>query len=275
MDAAELEAALARALDAARPDTAVDIAVDSPSQVTVSRGSRDLIGAIAFVHGWLLEPLGPRRRGSQRFGHPPPVPRRNSVDSPRRPSIGPFRPPPRKPEFVATSFNKNDKSSRRAVADDVRRKQSRAERRKTFSIVGACVAVAVLIIGAAAYEPIKNWWDLRQFRGVDLAAIGAPASACGKITTKDATEAQQHVPDGTKIVYGEAPPAFGEHYNEPDGMERKLYTEDDRPALGNLVHNLEHGYTILWYDESVADNGDQMDSCAGSPTSSRAPATCA
>ena len=28
--------------------------------------------------------------------------------------------------------------------------------------------------------------------------------------------------------------------------------------LGILVHNLEHGYTILWYDETVADDSDQM-----------------
>jgi hypothetical protein len=25
-----------------------------------------------------------------------------------------------------------------------------------------------------------------------------------------------------------------------------------------LVHNLEHGYTILWYDQSIADNKTQM-----------------
>ena len=53
-------------------------------------------------------------------------------------------------------------------------------------------------------------------------------------------------------------PAFGEHYNTPDPMERKLYSEGDRPELGILVHNLEHGYTILWYDETVADDSDQM-----------------
>ena len=41
-------------------------------------------------------------------------------------------------------------------------------------------------------------------------------------------------------------------------MERKLYTEGDRPDLGILVHNLEHGYTILWYDETVADDSEQM-----------------
>ena len=62
VDAAELTGALARALDTdADTDAHTDVAitVDSPSQVTVSGGSRDLIGAVAFVHGWLLEPVGP------------------------------------------------------------------------------------------------------------------------------------------------------------------------------------------------------------------------
>jgi hypothetical protein len=164
---------------------------------------------------------------------------------------------------VATSFDKNDKSSRRAVAADVRNKQARAERRKSLTIVGACVVVALLIIGAAAYNPIKNWWDLRQFRGVDLAAIGAPATVCSKPTTKEASAAQQHVPEGSTIDYTDAPPAFGQHYPVPDPMERKLYTADDRPPLGNLVHNLEHGYSILWYDETVANDSAQMSELRG------------
>ncbi len=71
------------------------------------------------------------------------------------------------------------------------------------------------------------------------------------------------MPEGTEIEYPDAPPAFGQHYPEPDGMERKLYTEEDRPPLGKLVHNLEHGYTILWYDQSVADDGGQMDELRG------------
>ena len=37
---------------------------------------------------------------------------------------------------------------------------------------------------------------------------------------------------------------------------RKFYTSDDRPAVATLVHNLEHGFTLLWYDETIADDGD-------------------
>jgi hypothetical protein len=44
----------------------------------------------------------------------------------------------------------------------------------------------------------------------------------------------------------------------PAPFNRKFYTEQDRPELEALVHNSEHGYTILWYDQSIADDGDQL-----------------
>jgi hypothetical protein len=158
---------------------------------------------------------------------------------------------------------KQAKTDRQAVIEQLRTQQKSAERRRGLAIVGVCVVVALLIIGLAAFRPIKNWWDLRQFRNVDIDKIGAPASVCGEETTKKATGNQQHVPDGQAIFYPDSPPAFGEHYGTPDPMTRKLYTEGDRPELGTLVHNLEHGYTILWYDETVADDTEQMNELRG------------
>jgi uncharacterized protein DUF3105 len=150
------------------------------------------------------------------------------------------------------------KTDRQAVIDQIRKKQQGSDRRRGLMIVGVCTVIALLIVGAAAFQPIKDWWDVRQFNGKDLSAIGAPASVCQKITTKPANGNQQHVEIGTPIEYTDAPPAFGEHYFEPDPMQRKLYTSDDRPALGTLVHNLEHGYTILWYDKTIAADDTAM-----------------
>lgn len=159
---------------------------------------------------------------------------------------------------MATSFNKNDKASRRAVADDIRRQQARKERRTTLTVIAASVLVFLVIVGAAAYAPLKKAWDLRQFKDTELASIGAPATVCQKATTKDAGEAGQHVAEGTPIVYNDAPPAFGQHYQSPATMDRKLYTAEDRPALGTLVHNQEHGYTLLWFDTTIAEDPEQM-----------------
>jgi hypothetical protein len=158
---------------------------------------------------------------------------------------------------------KKDRTDRQAVIDSIRKKQAGAEKRRGFALVGACILVALVIIGAAAYQPIKNWWDLRSYETEAIESIGAPASDCGEITTKKASGSQDHVEPGTPIQYEDSPPAFGQHYNVWDGIDRKLYTKSDRPDVGELVHNLEHGYTILWYDETVAGDDAMMDDLRG------------
>jgi hypothetical protein len=156
---------------------------------------------------------------------------------------------------------KQPKSDRRAVLDSIRKRQRSAERARGYAIIGICVVVAVLIVGLAAYQPVKGWWDTRKFDSVDLASIGKAASVCKPVTTIKADGNQQHVPTGQTVVYTTAPPAFGPHWNEqgvaPVAMSRKFYSRTDRPALEALVHNLEHGYTILWYKSSLPQ--DQVD----------------
>lgn len=150
------------------------------------------------------------------------------------------------------------KVSRHQVADKLRSDQKRADKRQGAVIIGVCLVIALAIVGLAAFKPIKNWWDLRSYSDVAIADIGAPKSACQDIITKKAEGNQQHVAPGTNVDYKDAPPAFGTHEDVPDTMDRKLYTKDDRPRLEKLVHNLEHGYTLLWYDETVAGDDSQM-----------------
>ncbi|GEP38717.1 hypothetical protein NPS01_23800 [Nocardioides psychrotolerans] len=157
---------------------------------------------------------------------------------------------------------KQAKSDRQKVIDDIRKKQKGAEKRRGFMIVGVCVVVALLIIGAASYRPLKNAWDLRKFNDLGLASIGAAPSACEKVETKTAEGNNDHIPTNTPVVYEDAPPAFGPHWNEfgvaPAPMDRKFYTDADRPELESLVHNLEHGYTVVWYDETIAEDADAI-----------------
>ena len=153
------------------------------------------------------------------------------------------------------------KTERQKVIDEIRKKEKSASKRQGYLIVGVCVAIAILIIGAAVYRPLKSSLDLRTYNDKALSEIGAPASSCEDITTKPADGNQQHVPDGTPVEYTDAPPAFGSHWNNqeaPAKMAVKLWRPDDRPELEALVHNLEHGYTIVWYDETIADDDSAM-----------------
>jgi len=153
------------------------------------------------------------------------------------------------------------KTERQKVIDDIRRKQKGADRRRGFLIVGLCAAVAVVIVGAAAYRPVVNWWELRGYADQQLSDIGAAPSVCQKVTTKPAEGSQDHVDEDVQVDYPDAPPAFGQHWNTADApatMDRKVWTDDDRPELEALVHNLEHGFTIVWYDETIADDDEAM-----------------
>ncbi|MEV5002680.1 DUF3105 domain-containing protein [Nocardioides sp. LML1-1-1.1] len=157
--------------------------------------------------------------------------------------------------------SKSEKSDRRQVIDEIRRKQKSAEKRQGRAIVGVCVLVALLIVGAAAYSPVKTAIEKARYSGKDLADIGASASVCGKITEEEATGSGEHVPSTEQVKYDHAPPAFGKHWNEaglaPAPITDRYYTAGSRPELESLVHNLEHGYTILWYDETAAkDSGE-------------------
>jgi hypothetical protein len=158
---------------------------------------------------------------------------------------------------------KSEKTDRRAVIEQMRKKQRGADRRRNFAIIGVCIVIAVGILAAAAIPIIKDKIDARKYNDVALSDIGAPASSCQDITTKKADGNQNHVPVGTPVDYKDAPPAFGAHWNQagvaPAPFAKKFYTTQDRPELEALVHNLEHGYTILWYDSTVADDQDAMD----------------
>jgi hypothetical protein len=162
---------------------------------------------------------------------------------------------------------KSVKSDRMAVIDEIRKKQKGADRRRGFAIVGVCALIAVIILGLAIYPIIKRNRDLSEFNGLKLAEIGSPASVCQKVTTKPANGSSDHVPYPDPVVYADAPPAFGSHWNEPGiapaAFARKFYTSNDRPQLESLVHNLEHGYTILWYDETIADDSEMVNQIEG------------
>jgi hypothetical protein len=151
---------------------------------------------------------------------------------------------------------KGRERDRRAVVEKLRRDQQRAERRRTIVVISACVAVALVIIGLAAIPLLRQ----KQVESGALGTIGASekAAGCQKLVKKDANGQQEHKPEGTVIDYPDSPPAFGPHYPTPAPFGRKFYTAQDRPKLENLVHNLEHGYNLLWYDETVAKNTTEL-----------------
>ena len=155
---------------------------------------------------------------------------------------------------------KNERDNRRAIAEQMRKEQARKERRRSLLILGACVAGGPR---AARHRRLR----LRQGPARGEQGSGHPprrarghesAAGCDPVKTEDATGSGDHIDPPTKIPYPQAPPAFGPHWpNFLQGSEiRTFYTAEDRPEIERLVHSLEHGHTILWYDETVKPGTD-------------------
>ena len=155
-------------------------------------------------------------------------------------------------------MSKKQTADRKARLEQVRREQQAAERRRTLIVVGAA-GVLVLVLIAAVAIVIRN-----EVASNDITRVGATAAAasCDPITDDPVTQSGVHVGPGTNapktthVDYGTVPPTSGKHFVSPEYPARAFYTAKDRPAVETLVHNQEHGYTILWYSPTVS--GSQL-----------------
>ena len=112
----------------------------------------------------------------------------------------------------------------------------------------------------------QNGQRLLIFGGVGLVIIiiviaflsaNKTANLTGLLGDEVVITSAAHVPEGTKPgPYNSNPPAGGTHYDTD--YESKFFQESDLAALpefpeGYLVHSLEHGYVIFWYNCQVVN----------------------
>lgn len=122
-----------------------------------------------------------------------------------------------------------------------RRERQRRQRNKSFLIWGA-VALAVIVIVALF---------IRQGAG--------PAAPVGE-EVEIPPDYVNHIADGTDPgPFPSDPPAGGRHYASE--YEAGFYEEDSSQTQapypeGYLVHNLEHGYVIFWYNCDVLNENE-------------------
>ena len=150
---------------------------------------------------------------------------------------------------------KSKNVERKAKIEQLRREQQRKERRRSMAILGACGVVVVAILVAALIPYINNLREGDKLKKTALDKLGVSAASAGCLPVKKQTAdgSGQYVQPPTPIRYDSAPPAFGKHWgNFLTGSEiRPFYTVSDRPEIERLVHSLEHGHTIIWYDDTI------------------------
>jgi hypothetical protein len=156
---------------------------------------------------------------------------------------------------------KSKNNERKAKVEALRKEQRRKERMRSWGILGVCGVLVVVLLGFAVTKYVTDKRARDKIASAPLADFGvSKASAgCDPVKTEDASGSGQHVSPPEVIKYPTAPPAFGKHWgNFLTGSEiRTFYSRQDTPEIERLVHSLEHGHTILWYDDTIKEGSSQ------------------
>ena len=137
-----------------------------------------------------------------------------------------------------------------------------SEERRRLAILGGCLALVLAVLGVAVVGYVQDQRELDRINNTPVGNLGAPAGAagCDQVVTRRPTGKSRsgvkgnHVDAGTKVTYPDSPPAFGRHWSTylTTPEYRTFYTPEDRPHLERMVHSLEHGHTLVWYDDTIA-----------------------
>ena len=147
---------------------------------------------------------------------------------------------------------------RKARVAQMQREQKARENRVRIQIISGA-AVLLLVLGAAISYAVIDAGKQQPDAAITKIGVSASAASCDAPTTDKAGGNGTHVgpgtstPNTTRVKYSTVPPSNGPHFAvDAPSNGVNFYTAADRPKIETLVHNLEHGYTILWYDQSVA-----------------------
>lgn len=159
--------------------------------------------------------------------------------------------------------SKQQEKDRRARLEEMKRAQRAKERRQTGLFIGIAVLIGLALIAVPGVGLYNDWRNDPARRPVTDFGVATAAASCDAVQTTPAAGQGDHVgpgtpqPELTTVKYATVPPTFGQHYADTAGFDRDFYTSEDRPRMERLVHNLEHGYTVIWYDDTV--EGEQLE----------------
>lgn len=142
------------------------------------------------------------------------------------------------------------------LGDAHREELSRIDRRRvegfepdggrSRAVVYGAAAVAVVLVAVAVYVfVLSGGGDSAPIEAQPLPDQGNEALL--QDVERFPSEGRSHVPPGTEVDYGTDLPTSGPHY---DAWADPGFYEETPPA-GNLVHSLEHGHVVVYYDPAA------------------------
>ncbi|MFN2586684.1 MAG: DUF3105 domain-containing protein [Actinomycetota bacterium] len=132
-----------------------------------------------------------------------------------------------------TSKKLLEKQQRRAAEEERRRQQQRAARKRNLVTLLIAAVIAALVVVLV----------MQNRESTDVAAQGVDERQAG------CTAIEEHSEEGAQHVevepdYQTNPPTSGDHLQTP--AQSGFFDEPVR--AGALVHNMEHGQVVFWYD---------------------------
>jgi len=113
-------------------------------------------------------------------------------------------------------------------------------------LLAVCGCLALVLVGGAGAFLWFNSQSVSQGR-VPLVGQGHGSASDDSevgVTINVPDMGKNHVPTGTQVTYNSNPPSSGPHYDQP--LRAGFY--DNVVPDGNIVHSMEHGYVVIWYN---------------------------
>ena len=134
-----------------------------------------------------------------------------------------------------------EKQQRRLAEERRKAEEKRAQRRRSLVTLSLALVVGLLVVALIAREKDEE-------SGGASGGVSAAQANCEDVETLD-EGARDHVEDGTDVDYETSPPTSGPHYGTP--AQPGFFSS---PALPEqLVHNLEHGQIVIWFDPAAPE----------------------
>lgn len=186
-----------------------------------------------------------------------------------------------------SSARRNDarraNKDRRARLEELRRQQRAAERRKNYLFIGTGIVIALGLIAGAVIPAYEHDQAVKRKSkaGYQAAPTKAElAAGCTGVHNDPVSAAAIHVTqpiDYSKEKYGDTrggtppiPPSGGRHNPVTLPDTSRFYPISQKPRPERAVHNLEHGYVVVWYDSKLpASQVAQLQSMTQLPNFSR------
>ncbi len=125
---------------------------------------------------------------------------------------------------------------------EIQKKQS--QERRTLLLIGAGIAVGVAVLALIFFSGVLN-----SNTSATASSITPAANAACTPVQSPPNQGQTHIPPGqTHPPYNSNPPTSGWHWDEPRGAG--IFTAPQVPE--QLVHDLEHGFIIIQYNNLPA-----------------------